>query len=135
MHITYIILGLGLSSFALTMLMLGYGLRVVADHERRLQTQDAAIAKQASSLVELEQRVTRLAEPSKHDREHLARHDVGEAFLWDLVNLREEMDATYKKLDYFTARAEHVAAGGKPDDDPRTWKKVRTNGGKPARKD
>lgn len=57
-----------------------------------------------------------------HTKLARTHRDIGEQFLFDLVNLRDEMGVMQTKLDYFTKRAAHVAQGGRPDDLPTTWK-------------
>ncbi len=65
---------------------------------------------------------TKSAEPCKHQLKHIVRADVGEAFLFDFVDLREDLKIAQRKLEHFTRRAAHVAAGGSPDDPPTQWK-------------
>jgi hypothetical protein len=70
----------------------------------------------------LEDKVAKLSACSKHDLKHITRADVGEAFLFDFARLREDVQVMANRLENFTQHAQHVAAGGSPDDPPSTWK-------------
>jgi len=91
-----------------SLIALGAGWATLNDHERRITNPEAENNEQARG--------------SRHDRLGRDHHDIGEAFLFDLTSMGEEVDALKRKLNYFARRAAHVAQGGKPDDDPREWK-------------
>ncbi len=100
-------------------LMIGIALgaaAVVVYNDRRLMRQDrqriAAVEKQMDDL---------LKPGSKHDLKWCVRHDAGEAALFDLVKLRDELQVAQTWLDYSIKRAQHVAQGGSPDDPPTKW--------------
>ncbi len=73
----------------------------------------------------LQKRVADLEPGARNDRLHRTHLDLGEAFLFDITALMDEHEFIRQRMAYYAARAAHVAAGGRPDDDPRTWK----NGG------
>jgi hypothetical protein len=82
-----------------------------------------------TDLAEIKTRLAKLeADPapqpcSRHDVRHIVRADVGEAFLFDFAKLREDVEVMARRLECFTQHAQHVAAGGSPDDPPSTWGK------------
>jgi hypothetical protein len=94
------------ASVGLTLAVLAVlsGAAKVRDHERR--------------LAELERR----ANPaSRHDLRALERHDIGEATLFDLAELRDLQQRLAERIEYASRRALHVASGGRPDDSPTKW--------------
>jgi len=71
-------------------------------HERRIDS--------------LERRVTELEPSARHDRLRRTQADTGEAFLFNLVTMAEQEKVLAARIEYAIRLAEHVRAGGKPDD-------------------
>ena len=58
---------------------------------------------------------------SKHDLRYLANQKVGEAFLFEFVQLEDEIEIARQKLQHFIKHAQYVATGGDPDTRPDKW--------------
>lgn len=105
-NLSLLIFGAGLAT-ALALIALAYGIQSVRDLTRR--------------VARLEEQ---LAVPlNKHGAIHRERHDIGEATLFDLAKMREQLEIATNWLEYASRRAQHVATGGNPDDPPSKWAK------------
>lgn len=114
---------LSLFALAIVIFALGYGARIVTERARR-QAGAVANLERALSLQQAEIDALKLrAQPaSKHDLLYLARHDAGEAVMFDLARARDAVELLQHSLEYAAGRAAHVASGGSPDDPPTLWK-------------
>lgn len=115
---------LSLLGVALAVFGAGYGFRMLTerarDQQRRLKQTEQAIEVLKGQVAEWQRR----AQPaSKHDLRHLERHDIGEATLFDLAEMRESARLLTERIEYASRRALHVAMGGSPDDPPTKWSK------------
>ena len=108
---------LALFAVALAMFALGYGARAWSDRMREQERQLTALQ---ATVADLERR----ANPaSRHDWKDLERQDIGEATLFDLAHMREQVETLTTWLEYASGRAAHVAPGGQPNDPPTKWAK------------
>ena len=69
-----------------------------------------------------------------HTKAARTHRDIGEAFLFDFVRLRDELKIAIEFAEYQARRAAHVANGGRPDDPPTMWKDHDDNSPKPKSK-
>jgi hypothetical protein len=116
-----------LVGIALTIFGLGYGARMWTERARSqaraVANLERALGFQQAAIDELKKR----AQPaSKHDLRHLERHDIGEATLFDLAEMRETARLLTDRIEYASRRALHVANGGSPDDPPTKWQNGET---------
>ena len=116
------LLYLSLFGLALILVALGYGARIVTERARAqaraVANLERALTFQQNEIDELKKR----AQPaSKHDLLYLARHDAGEAVMFDLARARDAVELLQHSLEYAAGRAAHVASGGSPDDPPTMW--------------
>ncbi len=76
----------------------------------------------AARIAELERR----ADPAtRHDWKALERHDIGEAGLWQIAEMRNRLEELQLLEQQLTAFLEHVAAGGHPGEPRSRWLKLR----------
>lgn len=88
------------------------------------QSSSTALSELVSSLSAQMAELEKRANPAgQHDLRYLERQDIGEATLFDLAKMREQLKLGMDWLDYASRRAAHVAGGGRPDDPPTKWSK------------
>ena len=78
-------------------------------------------------LARLEELLDGAERGNRHDRLARDHRDIGEADLFGYVRLRDELLENARIADWYAKRAAHVAAGGRPDDDPRQWRSYGEN--------
>lgn len=89
-----------------------YGLAVMREHSRRL----GALEADNKRIAELDKRLAELEAVKPHTRIARTQQDIGEAFLFQLAHLLEDKAIVDERLRQIQDLAEHVRAGGKPDD-------------------
>jgi hypothetical protein len=104
---------IALSTIALV--LLGYGVARLRDYIRL--------------VTQLEKRVCDLERCKPHDRVSRAKLDAAEALLFQISEAMADQHIATERILYARRMAQHIAAGGNPDDPPAKWTSSRERAG------